>query len=430
MIGLALALGGCAVAPPTVTPDDDIAVLSVASWSAGTAARTRVEVQDRAGTTWASDWQDSEPVHRAPLLGLPPGTELTARVVSEAGDESESVAFTTGVPPAELPGWTTSGEPGWEGYLLLGVISDPSWAVILDQDGRVVWYKKAAGGRRVLRVRASPDGQGLRYAEIQEAAITESSQLVTVEWDGTEVSRQTVPEFNHDFVDAADGGALCLVTDVRPGRSGADVTGDALAHVQADGTLTKVWTTWDQWEVPGDEDIEPDGTWTHANALDVREGGGVWLGMRNQSQLLELDEAYTLQRILGGEDSDWSFAAPADRPVHQHQFQVVDGGMVLFDDRDVQSGEPSRALELALDDTTMSATATWSWSHPKDIQVYALGDVDRAADGSTLVVFSSAGILDDLGADGDLRWELATDLGAGLSYAVRLEALPGMVRVQ
>jgi hypothetical protein len=64
------------------------------------------------------------------------------------------------------------------------------------------------------------------------------------------------------------------------------------------------------------------------------------------------------------------------------------------------------------------------------VSVYALGDVDRAADGSTLVTFSSAGLIDDVSPGGDLRWELQTQLASGVSYLVRVAELPGMTRVR
>lgn len=423
-----VALAGCAVSAPTLTPDDDIAVLTYASWTAGTDARTRVEVDDAEGPFLRTTWQEPAATHRVPLLGLPPGADYTARVVSEDGDASEVVPFSTGVPPAELPNWTTSGAPGWEGYLLTGLVGDGSWAVILDQDGRVVWYRKAR--QKVLRVRVRPDGAGLRYSEIEAAEITENSQLVTVDWDGTERARHTVPEFNHDFVDDDDGAVLCLVTDVRAGRSGTDVIGDALVRVDADGAITPMWSTWDTWEVPPDSQLAGGSQWTHANALDVREGGGWWLGMRNLSQLVELDEDFEVGRILGGDNSTYTFADEADRPKWQHQFEFIDGGVVLFDDRVPNTGDPSRVLELELDDAAGTARARWTWTHPQALEVVILGDVDRADDGSTLVVFSSSGVIDDVSPEGELRWELATDVGTILPYVERVATLPGMERVR
>ena len=328
-----------------------------------------------------------------------------------------------------MPSWTTSGTPGWEGYLLTGVVAEPGWALILDEWGRVVWYKKAQGRHRVLRTRLREDGQGLRFAEIEAAPVTETSALVTVNWDGTELSRHQVDQFNHDFVDTPEGDSICLVTDVRPGRSGADVVGDAVVRVDNEGNATPIWSTWDTWEVPDDSELDGN-TWAHVNALDVRAGGGWWVGMRNLGGLVEVFEDGSVGRRLGGPDSAWSFADPADQPKFQHQFQFIDGGVVMMDDRDPASGEDSRVLELKLDDIAMSATAAWSWHHDPPLSIVTLGDVDRAADGSTLAVFSYAGVIDDIGPDGELRWELQTSLAAAIPYVVRVAELPGVTRVR
>ncbi len=433
MLGAALAVGlplaSCAVSPPTITLDDDVATLALANWTGGTNERTRVEVDGEDGPFLRTDWQDPELAHSVPLLGLWAGGKWSARVVSESGEGSVYVDFETGTVPVGMPGWTTSGTPGWEGYLLTGVIAEPAWALILDEWGRVVWYKKALGRHRVLRLRLRADGEGLRFAEIEPAPVTETSALVTVNWDGSEVSRHQVDQFNHDFVDTPEGDSICVVTDVRPGRSGADVVGDALVRVDEDGVATPIWSTWDTWEVPEDSELEGD-TWAHVNALDTREGGGWWVGMRNLSALLEVFDDGSTGRMLGGPDSDWSFAVEADRPKFQHQFQFLDGGVVMMDDRDPSTGEDSRVLELTLDDAAMSATATWSWHHDPPLSIVTLGDVDRAADGSTLAVFSYAGVIDDIGPDGELRWELQTSLAAAIPYAVVVADLPGVTRVR
>jgi hypothetical protein len=59
--------------------------------------------------------------------------------------------------------------------------------------------------------------------------------------------------------------------------------------------------------------------------------------------------------------------------------------------------------------------------------VYALGDVDRADDGSTLVTWSTSGLVDDFAPDGTLRASIAAELGVVFGYTNRLTKLPGMV---
>lgn len=423
-------LSGCAVSDPGIAVDDDIATFAVATWSAAGDVRSRVEVDGPDGPWLVTDWEAPEAIHSANLLGLLPDTEWTARAVTEDGKSSNDIPFSTGALPPEVPGYTTAGAPGWEGYLLTAFIGDPSMVVILDEAGRVVWYRQAKTGERVLRVRLRPDGSGLRYAEIEPVDITEKSALIEVDWGGQETSRVAVDKFHHDFADAEGGGAACLVTDIRPGRSGADVQGDSIVVVDADGTQTPVWSSWDVWEPPADSSMEKH-SWTHANAIDNDpEGGGYWLGLRDLSAIVQVLPDGSVGTQLAGEGSSYTFPEPADKPKFQHQFQMLDGGVLMFDDRDPTTGEDSRLLELNLDDSATTATASWTWHHDPTLSIYALGDVDRAPDGSTLGVYSSAGVIVDLSPEGEVRWELGTELAVGIPYVVRLAELPGVQRVR
>ena len=410
--------------------DVEIATVGVATWTAAGDVRSRIEVDGPDGPWLVTDWQEPTVLHSATLLGLLPDTDWTARAVTEAGESSHDVPFSTGSVSADMPRWTTSGTPGWSGYLLTSFISDPGMVVILDEQGRVVWYKEAKAGQRVIRVRLRPDGGGLRYAEIEPVTVTEKSALVEVGWGGDESSRIPVAQFHHDFADAEGGAAACIVSDIRPGRSGEDVLGDSIVVVDPDGTQTPVWSSWDDWEVPRDSDMLQQ-SWTHANAIATDPvGGGYWLGMRELQRIVQVLPDGTVGKQIGGAESSYTFADSADRPMFQHQFQILEGGVVMFDDRDPTTGEDSRVLELALDDVAMTAAAAWTWHRDPPYSVLALGGVDRAADGSTIAVFSSGGLIDDISPEGELRWELATEIGVAVPYVVRLAELPGVARVR
>jgi hypothetical protein len=282
----------------------------------------------------------------------------------------------------------------------------------------------------VIRARLAPDGSGVRYGEVEPVDVPETSSLVTVNWQGEETSRVEVPAFTHDFVDTDDGGAACITVDVRPGRTGTDVLGDGITEVTPDGDLVPVWSIWDQHSPPADEAMTEQ-VWTHANAIQRHpDTGNYWLGMRELSTILEIAPDGTEGRQLGGSASTWAFSDPGDAPKWEHQFQFLDDGILLFDDRDPSTGEDSRVLQLALDDAAGTATKAWEWHHDPPLQVVTLGDVSRADDGSTLAVFSFSGVMDDLAPDGTLRWELTTGMGSVIPYIVRLDDLPGVTHTR
>ena len=418
---------GCELSAVSVDPSPTIGTVIRASWSAdGSLGKTRVEVLDSAGSYLATDWQEpSAAEHAASVLGLASGTGYTLRVAAESGETSVGTPVIT-ADATEVPSLTLTGTPGWGGFLTAGLLGNDALAGILDEQGRFVWWSPA--NAPVIRARVKQDGTGVWYVESHGEADTDTSDLVGVNWEGEEVSRQTLDRFSHDFVDAPDGRAACVVEDVRE-NGGKEIVGDSIALVDDEGATETVWDSWDAWPAPQPDEITGTNSWTHANAIDWDpDSQSYWLGMRNQSTILQVFPDGSMGTQIGGADSSYAFPNPEDVPEFQHQFQLVDGGIVMFDDRD--SDQYSRVLELSLDDEAGTATAAWTWHHDPEFWVYALGDVDRAADGSTLVVFSSAGTMDDIGPDGELRWELQTQLATGIPYFVRLPELPGVHRIR
>ncbi len=428
-----LALVACGVPEPKITVSEDITTFATASWTFATDSRTRIEVTNDDGPWLTTDWQEGAASHEVGLLGLFADTTYQARLVVEDGDASPYVTFATGDIPASLPRWTIDGEPGWEGFVLTAIVggdTEASTLVIFDELGRVVWYHQGRKGHRILRVRLLPDRSGLRYAEIETVPEPETSALVTVSWSGEELSRVEIPGFTHDFVDTPEGDAMCIVLDIRQGRGELDVLGDAIEPVTADGPGEPIWSIWDHATPPVDADMEQQ-VWTHANAIDWDpDRQSYWLGLRELSQIVQVFPDGTQGAQFGGTEPTWAIADPADATKFQHQFEFFGDELLVFDDRDPKTAEESRLMQYTLDDAAGTATPTWEWHHPDHLQVITLGDVDRAADGSTLAVFSSSGVVVDLDPNGEIRWQLETEFASVIPYVVRVPDLPGVSRVR
>lgn len=422
----ALIDGGCSAPLPALTPDDDIATLVTASWIGDPVERTRVEVDGPDGPFLVSDWQAPEADAVVPLLGLLPATDWTARVVTESGGASPDVPLVTLEIPASLPAYSVTGTAGWEGYLVTSLMSTRDYVVILDPSGKIVWYRGVTGRRHVFRSRLVPDGSGVRFAEVSDgvAGGAGSADLLTVAWDGHQTADVVVDAYSHDFVDAPDGRLACIAMVPDPATSDPSLLGDSLVLVDGEGNREELWSAWDTLTPPDEPWLLDE--WSHANAVDYdADRGSYWLGMRNLDEIAEVLPDGRFGERIGGEASDWTFPE-GEAPKWQHQFEKLDDGILVFDDR---AGGHSRAVEYRFDQDTGAATPVWEYRHDPDLWVFALGDVDRGADGSTLVTFSTAGVIDDVAADGELRWELAGDLGVAVGYGVRVEGLPGVERV-
>lgn len=421
-----LALLGCDPSAVSIEVDGPAVV---ARWTA-TTVESRVEVRDASGTVLWTDWQEpSSNGHEALLLGLSPGQSYTAVAAARDGLSTVPSAFDTEPLPTDFPTWSTEGTPGWEGFLVGSLLGDTSNVVVMNDGGEVVWYHEEVSDTRVIRARPRVDGRGLWYAAFRDTDETAAPELVSVDWRGQELYREAIDHFTHDFVEHQDGTLGLLLEDLRPvdGYEG-DVRGNSVVQFAPGEAPTTVFSTWDIWEPGPDGQVHDGNTWTHGNALDWDEDTRCYtVGFRGQDALVEVSaDSGEVRRQVGGPTSTYTFVDGAQESFDQHQFQWVTGGVLIFDNGVSETG--SRAVEFGLDDEAGTATERWSYQHDPALWVYALGDVDRASDGSTLVTFSTAGVIDDVTADGDVRWSLTTGLGTVLGYTTRVTALPGVSR--
>ncbi len=418
-------LGACDVSAVSIEVDGPVVV---ARWNAA-AVDSRVEVQGANGDVLTTAWQaPSDEGHEALLLGLYPGEAYSAAAATRDGGRSVPSAFETSPLPGDFPTWSTEGTPGWDGFLVGSLLGDSSNVVVMDEHGQVLWFHEEVSDTRVIRARPRVDGRGIWYAAFRDTDETAAPELVSVSWQGDQLYREAIDNFTHDFVEQADGTLGLLLEDPRPVTGYEDdVRGNRVIQFQPGESPDEVFSTWDIWVPDVDGQVHDGNTWTHGNALDWDEETRAYtIGFRGQDALVEVGaDSGEVRRQVGGPTSTYRFVSGAVESFDQHQFQWVDGGVLIFDNGVSETG--SRAVEFALDDEAGTATERWSYQHDPVLWVYALGDVDRADDGSTLVTFSTSGVIDDLSADGEPRWSLTTGLGTVLGYTTRVSSLPGVV---
>jgi hypothetical protein len=421
------AVTGCTDAPgglaPSIVVNGEVGTVAEASWSRTGAERTRI-VLERAGLPWlATDWQEAELSHVAPLFALPPESALKARVEVEDVGLSDAAAFTTGSLSPALPGLNVEGEPAWGGWTLTSFLGAGSFAVLLDETGQIVWWYEL-DAPRLSRVRARPDGQGV-WLGFADSEAKDSGGLRSVSWAGKPLADLDAPAFSHDFSLLPDGRVAYIEFDRRELPDGAPVWGNRIVEADDDGVQSEVWSAFDSWEPGVDGDVDAQGYWSGINALDYDENADAYLlSARGLSAIVALGRDGVLGEQIGGPQSDYSFPDDTDVPKRQHQFQRLADGLLVFDNRDAEAG--SRVLELELDEAAGTATSRWSYQPPDPLFVYALGDVDRRPDGSTLVAWCTSGVLDHVSKGGDVLASVRLDLGAGFGFIDRMDELPGL----
>jgi hypothetical protein len=105
---------------------------------------------------------------------------------------------------------------------------------------------------------------------------------------------------------------------------------------------------------------------------------------------------------IGRFKSDFTFPNPSDRFYHEHYVRMLDNGnLLLFDNGNgrpaVEGGQYTRALELALDWSSMTATKVWEYRHQvgtsggAPVYKYAdrVGVAQRLSNGNTIVWFGA-----------------------------------------
>jgi hypothetical protein len=399
--------------------------------TAGEAAH--VEVSDADGPLLASESWDDGLFHEQALLGVPEGATLTVRLVNDAGEELfESTTVETGFLPATTPRVSLEGDPGWEGYIVTSLLGEVPAAAILDERGNIVFYAEESEPGQLFRARLRNDHGGLYWLFVPDDLDGEGPRIVRMDWSDeygwSYILGQSV---THDFVELDDG-VIGVIGDGLRETGSNDVSGNVI--LECDGVnVEQVWSTEDAFpEVGGG--LQTAGVWTHANALDYEPAHDSWrIGLRNLSTLAEIDRATgeTLD-TLGGVDSNWSFGEGAAFD-HEHQFQFVDVDgddprVLVHDNRDSSQG--SRVVELGFNRDADTVSLQREFVHDPPLYVFAMGDMDRAADGSTLITWSSAGAIDDFDADGAIRASLYTEFGAAFGYTQRLSALPKQTRLR
>jgi hypothetical protein len=339
--------------------------------------------------------------HEQLLVGLPPNADVRIEVL--AGPEGAEVA----AEPVDArtgdlvaPTFTVEGES--DRYLVLPLIDeDVSTIAVIDPKGRVVWSHDDRRGLAVFRARVARDGSGLIYtATLIGGEPNEGSVVVRVPWDGGPEEVTPVPYLAHDFVELDDGSLVSLAYEFRDG-----IEGNKLVRIARDGALETLWSAWDCYDPAVHLSIDLEHGWIHANALDRHPDGGFIVGMRNLTSLVRVDDSGTCLWGLGGAAGTVAVDGPSF--FHQHQFELLDGGMLVFDN-DGAPGNESRVIEYTFDEAAQTASIARVFQADPPMYSFILGDVHRIDD-DTMITWSVPSTVDRYDADGARVYRVSAD---------------------
>jgi hypothetical protein len=365
------------------------------------------------------------------VAGLPSGTQLQWQLTvgDETLDDAGWATVDVPPPPPELDPWTLQLETAdaqapehWFLTIQFTFGADkPSYAVIVDGEGRPRWWRRAQSEHRVLRAHLSVDGRAVEWASNDADRSADDGYIVHDPFVGAPVTTYT-PGLHHDFVPTVDGyDYMAHVYDVADLGDGPEpVATDAIRRIErgSTGAYEEVFDFFSDWPSPPSrpcshatfDNFVPGHTeWTHGNSLvAAADGDGWWLLARYLDQIARVGGDGTLRGIVGGDDPTWPHAGDRLPFAHGHFSSITDEGHLLVfsnGDHDHQA-EGSRVVELAVDEEAGTVEVIGTVPEPEGRFVGFLGDAVRWPDGHTLVTNPKHGIY-ELDAEHQTVWHLA-----------------------
>lgn len=425
--GIALVFGvsGCVVAPLTILPNEAAPPSVSAIWVLDGQQRSRVDVASKSGPALSTAWMEAGvgPA-QTPLIGLEPSTAYEAWLTLEDGTRLTSAEFTTPAPPIDFPTLNLEGTPGWDGFLVVPVLGATPYLAVLTAAGVVTWTTPLpdhplVGGRPQLM----RSGAGLWCGVMNP----EPASMIGVNWAGETVFDEPITGFSHDFAELENGELVWIAAECEP-VDGVPFCVDTLQRGTPGGEVRTLWRATDTFDPETDGERNDRSDWMHANALFIDEAAdAAWLGLRNESVIVKINlETGDVLRQVGGPYSDYALATADAATQGQHRFQVFDDREIVVFDNRLDDERGTRVATLLLDDAVGTVTLADEYAPQPPRWSYMLGDVNRWDDGSTLVTWTTNGVIEDLGPDGTLRSSVSAELGTGFGYTLRLPSLPGV----
>ena len=135
--------------------------------------------------------------------------------------------------------------------------------------------------------------------------------------------------------------------------------------------------------------------WLNVNSLAMGIRGNLILSLANRNEIISIAPDFrSIEWRLGGPQSSYEFADPADRFYFQHTAaELPNGNILLFDNGrgrpEDEGGEYSRALELALNTYDLTALKVWEYRHSPDLYALSRSSAYRLPSGTTLINFET-----------------------------------------
>jgi hypothetical protein len=350
-------------------------------------------------------------------------TEYHYRVVIQSGNRvcrSEDHVLTTGAAPSDLPipSLKTSTESDvTPGYLVTSAQATGGngggyYIMIYNHRGQPVWWYRSVIGGLVTRAKLSWDGKFI-YGRDGNPSARSGGQVVRIAIDGSTEESLTADTGHHDLAVTPDNGVLFLVGG----------GGDGCSRIEKWSATDEVSDFYDLRDAFGDA-FKSGNDPCHCNSIHYNPAdASITVSCLMQNAYVKLSEEAELQWVLGGNNDQSHFTGDVAWE-RQHGHHMLASNRILFLNNNGggdSTSQSSLAVELELDVENKTAQRVWEYDGGEVTQT--LGDVQRLANGNTLVTYCNAGIMHEVDADKQLvqSWQFSN----GVGYADHRETLYG-----
>ena len=305
--------------------------------------------------------------------------------------------------PQDIPHYTvtkTSPETAGEGYIFVAPFywtksTIGSYLLILDNEGQMVYYRSMADALTAMDFKLQPNGL-LSYYDQKMATfyLLDSHYQVVDSYTAGNGYQADL----HDLQILPNGNALLMVYDAVPmdmssiaqgGKPNATVTGLVIQEFDPSKNVIFEWRSWDH--IPFTDTTvdltEQEVDLVHGNALELANDGNLLLSSRNLSEITKIDlQTGAMIWRFGGKAN--MFKLVNGQPfAYQHDVrQLPNGDITVFDNQGTtEQPAPSHAIEYKLDESNLTATQVWEYSHNPPVFATYMGNTQRLASGNTFL---------------------------------------------
>ena len=350
---------------------------------------------------------------RTVVLGMKAGA-LTYSIQSTVVVDGETYTspvhtFETGYAPTGISECTEkyrhASLPIDEGYLLLGAMSG-SMVTIIDTDGDPVWWTEKVEGSVSESAGTSEmwmDWKGGYIYLMPTNPSWAETHIRRVSIDGMEIEDFDVGRGHHSLKPVPEGGVIFVQQ--------TEDTCDAVMHLDEGGNITEVlkWT-----------DFMPFTQQCHTNFVGYEASSdSIYLSSRDYDLAALVSRDGELQWAIGrdeyqtAETDDFEMGAPHDI-IALHGLYVWNNGQNLLLFNNIGS-DPAVIYEYAFDDARDKADTVLKYTR-EGAHSTQLGNAQRLPSGNTLIVYSVAGIINQIDPEGVVVHRLDFDVPVGYGY--------------